>query len=215
MVLLIKKVPQIKVPTNSILFLPVIDHNRHMESSFSDKKILRRISTREHIAYVMRVLMESKPLNKITLKELLDTSGVSRTSFYRYYKDKYDVVTEIYKEEVKKLSQEHDISESWNAEVMLLMYNNREFLQHAFKEKEINSLWEYVVSLTRNDCIDAVKKKLAVEQLPDEYMASIDFYCAGCLYTIENWINDGWRESPDAIAKIMEENKPSRLAKIL
>jgi hypothetical protein len=98
---------------------------------------------------------------------------------------------------------------------MILMYANRDFLQRAFQEKEINSLWEYVVSLTRNDCIEAVRKKLGVDQLPDEYMTSIDFYCAGCLNALENWINGGWRESPEAIARILEENKPARLAEIL
>lgn len=186
-----------------------------MSNPASVPTVMRRISTKNHIAYVMRALMESRPFNKITLKELLDTSGVSRTTFYRYYKDKYDVVTEIYKEEVKKLSREHDISESWNSEVMGLMYNNREFLQRAFKEKEINSLWEYVVALTREDCIIAVRKKLGIEQLPDEYMFSIDFYCAGCLNVLENWINNGWCESPETIARILEENKPARLAKVL
>lgn len=186
-----------------------------MENSESYKTIIPRMSSKQHIAYVMRILMKSKSLNKITLRELLEASGVSRTTFYRYYKDKYDVVTEIYKEELKKLSQEHDISESWNKEVMVLMYNNRDFLGQALKEKEINSLWEYVVSITRNDCIEAVKKKLNTDRLPDEYMASINFYSAGCLNALENWIRNGWKESPETIARILEENKPARLAEIL
>ena len=48
------------------------------------------------IAEAMKALMRTMPIEKITTKEILEKAGVSRRSFYRYFKDKYDLVEWIY-----------------------------------------------------------------------------------------------------------------------
>lgn len=48
------------------------------------------------ISEAMKALMRTMPIEKITTKEILEKAGVSRRSFYRYFKDKYDLVEWIY-----------------------------------------------------------------------------------------------------------------------
>ena len=43
-------------------------------------------------------LMKTKPLNKITVKEICETADVNRSTFYAYYMDIYDLHQKITKE---------------------------------------------------------------------------------------------------------------------
>ena len=46
-------------------------------------------------------LMQEKPINKITVKELCERADVNRSTFYAYYTDIYDLDRKIIKEFLK------------------------------------------------------------------------------------------------------------------
>lgn len=51
--------------------------------------------TRECLTAALMQLMKEKPLDKITITELVARSGVSRTAFYRNYSTKEDILVDI------------------------------------------------------------------------------------------------------------------------
>ena len=46
----------------------------------------------EHITAAMLSLLKEKPLVEITISELCDRAGVARTSFYRNFQEKEDIL---------------------------------------------------------------------------------------------------------------------------
>lgn len=48
------------------------------------------------IAGAMKQLLRTMPIEKITTDRILEIAGVSRRSFYRYFKDKYELLEWIY-----------------------------------------------------------------------------------------------------------------------
>lgn len=46
----------------------------------------------EHLTSSMLALLEEKPITEISISELCDMAGVGRTSFYRNYENKEDIV---------------------------------------------------------------------------------------------------------------------------
>ncbi len=46
------------------------------------------------LANAMKECMFSSPVEKITVKEICDTCGVTRQTFYRNFQDKYDLIVE-------------------------------------------------------------------------------------------------------------------------
>ena len=50
-------------------------------------------------------LMETKPLNKITIKEICENADVNRTTFYKYYGDQYMLVKDAEDELLRKTSE--------------------------------------------------------------------------------------------------------------
>ena len=45
-------------------------------------------------------LVETKTFEKISINDICQEAFVSRSTFYKLYKDKYDVVTTVYKKEI-------------------------------------------------------------------------------------------------------------------
>ncbi len=54
------------------------------------------INIKEILADSLLALCEEKPLKNVTVKDLLDATGVSRQSFYNHFLDKNDLIQYIY-----------------------------------------------------------------------------------------------------------------------
>ena len=52
--------------------------------------------TKEDILRAFNSLIEATDFDKITVQMIIDEAGIGRTTFYRYFKDKYDVMNYNY-----------------------------------------------------------------------------------------------------------------------
>ena len=62
-------------------------------------------NTRYRLANALKDLVRSKPLDKITVKQIADACGVSRQTFYRCFLDKYDLVNWYFERLVERSFQ--------------------------------------------------------------------------------------------------------------
>ena len=69
---------------------------------------MKRKTAREILAESFRELAGSKPVDRITVPEIIENCGYSKTTFYRLFKDKYDLMAWDYGQ-MKKLSAEAGI----------------------------------------------------------------------------------------------------------
>ena len=56
-----------------------------------NKNGLRTKKTREKIEGKFIQLLQEKSFPKITVQDILDAAGINRTTFYRHYRDKYEL----------------------------------------------------------------------------------------------------------------------------
>ena len=63
---------------------------------------------KDHIASVAQALLTKYSLAAISVKMIITAAGISRTTFYRYFKDKHDVILWIYMKEAQQLIKECD-----------------------------------------------------------------------------------------------------------
>ena len=52
----------------------------------------RKVRTRQALQKAMVELLAEKDFDAITTSQLAKTAGISRSSFYTHYKDKYDMI---------------------------------------------------------------------------------------------------------------------------
>ena len=60
------------------------------------------------ICSALKGLMAHKPLNKITVAEVMKTCGMARQHFYYHFEDIYDAVRWMFEEEAVALLREHE-----------------------------------------------------------------------------------------------------------
>lgn len=53
--------------------------------------------TKQHITDSFNALFRKYPLEKITVNMIIENAGVSKSTFYRYFLDKFDVMNYNYK----------------------------------------------------------------------------------------------------------------------
>jgi len=62
--------------------------NSHQSKQKTDRRVSR---TRDRLGDALVALMQEKPFDAITVQEVLDRAGVSRSTFYVHYRDKDDL----------------------------------------------------------------------------------------------------------------------------
>ncbi len=149
-------------------------------------------------------LLDKKPLNKITVKEVCEIAEINRATFYKYYKDHYDWVEKM----------EHIMLD--NAKIIINNINITntndiitQFLERFRDKKELitvlhikygdKTFYEKFFSL----CMLEIHEKIKNENLfsNDEHLRWKEYFLAyGCSGIIRCWIEDGMKEEPSEIA---------------
>ena len=86
--------------------------------------------TKETLASALRELLKTQPLSKISVKDITDYCDMSRNSFYYHFKDKYELISWIfYNDMLKNVNAFDDPSQLTQSFVNVCqwIYSNRQF----------------------------------------------------------------------------------------
>ena len=164
---------------------------------------MKKRTTRDLLIETIKELMNKQPLDNITVKDILEASGVSRPSFYKYFYDKHDLAASVFKQELadpffwdfKKNLQER--------EVLFLKHlaKNRNFYLNALKSSDQNSFYEMWLELACSSLLGYFRTTDIAEDVADEDLVFASKYLA---YAFVN-MNISWlRESDGMTAEEME-----------
>lgn len=154
-------------------------------------------------------LLQKKPIYQISVTELCEASEMNRSTFYKYYGNVRDVLTEIEEETLKqgqKCMQEIEVSGinyAIQSLYRLLCYikENKELYQLLLN----NSTDDNFSSVMMQNTIDFLKCK-SQNILPDSNNFSdyiFQYILSGCIHVIRSWINSPMTESPEEIAQLI------------
>lgn len=75
--------------------------------------------TKMRIRDAFLTCLRKKPVNKITVKELCDMAEINRATFYSHYKDPFDLLEQLEKEELDKMASLLDQSMEKGSNILL------------------------------------------------------------------------------------------------
>lgn len=155
-------------------------------------------------------LYQQKPIDKISIKEITSLAGYNRGTFYLYYRDVYDLLTQIEEELLGMIRTLID--------KMLAQGGEPDFERHMSFILQLTRTYETYVSVLLGDCGDpAFGRKLKaiisplVENLliPDtgctdkERSLLKEFYLSGILAAVSRWISEPDGMSIDQFIQLM------------
>lgn len=176
-----------------------------MQSSKSElqKKDVLRLSneqsnkiTKECMQTALLMLLEHKPLEKITITELVARSGVSRSAFYRNYNTKEDILDEITEKVVKYIK---------DASAQIDAYDKYDFFRYYLQALKDNARTLSLL-LQVNFLSHIFQNNNLLDKLYDDIPQNSRYQRIGLSGAFANivicWISDGMKESVEEMARI-------------
>lgn len=180
---------------------------------------MRRKTTKEIFADSFRELAGSKAANKITVQEISENCGYSSATFYRHFKDKYDLMAWDYLSHCKDLMKESASQEgSWEASVIngcIYLDGQKKYMKNLFEhtvgqDSFIRNMAEINMELLHGEICRRNGEK-EIEAL--EFY--IRFFSYGTVQMLWEWITGECRGSAEAIAEKIIQALPVPLVPYL
>ena len=151
----------------------------------------------EHITESMLKLLNEKPIQDISISEIVDDAGVGRTSFYRNYETKEDVVKKYITSLIEKWDQDYKASGK---------DSNAELYGSLFKHLKDNADF-YLLLKERNLMylfLEVFLEQFGPKPEYDNMWAyTTAFITYGTYGWIEEWIGRGMQESAETMAALL------------
>ena len=94
-------------------YSPILKESESLRGKHENQKIMthEEISRNTKLAFAaaLKLLLKEKPLNKITVKDLTESCGVNRKTFYYHFTDVYDLLKWILEEEAVDVVKQFDM----------------------------------------------------------------------------------------------------------
>lgn len=155
----------------------------------------------DRMKIVLKEQMLVKPINKISVKEITDRSGISRHTFYNHFRDIYDLLGYLYRTEVIDDLNRFCHTATWKQAVLLVLnytFENRMICMNTFFSMGRVHL-ETFLRTTFLQVIEPIVKELAAPYGLDEavQLECSSFYTDMVVGVFTAWLQRGMKESPE------------------
>lgn len=175
--------------------------------------MLTIVNVKQTLADSLIEISYTKPINKITIQNIVDHCHTGRQTFYNHFSDKFELINWIYKDKVEKVLDIFIENKSWY-DCMRLTYmifqDNKQFFT---KILDLSYFVDFFYEHTRNYYINSIINRFGKGEMSDSLLYSIEFNSFGEVHMCLKWIKEGMKESPETMAKRNIENIPPNLMK--
>ena len=155
-------------------------------------------------------LMLDIPIDRITVSQILETAHVSRSGFYRRYKDKYDLLNSSYERILETTLFTFHTGNTWRdsiSQIYKVIGEHWVFFRNAFHSKDCNSLSNYIFYRTLRLEKEVLRKNGVDPEKPENAYRLIA-YVSGGLAVTQQWVDDKAELPLEKLVDILTEIVP-------
>ena len=168
------------------------------------------------LANAMKECMCSAPVEKITVKEIVDACGITRQTFYRNFQDKYDLINwyfdKILAESFRQMGKGETVYESLVNKFEYIQMEQL-FFRAAFKNDEQNNLKDHDFELIRQFYVDQIEDK-SHQKISEKLLFQLEMYCQGSVFMTTQWVLGNRQYTPQELARLLTDSMPADLEKV-
>ncbi len=168
------------------------------------------------LAQAMKECMKTSSVENITVKQIVETCGVSRQSFYRSFMDKYDLINWYFdcllEQSFREMGKGKTLRDGLIRKFQYIK-EERLFFTAGFKGDEQNNLKEHDFIMIYEFYCSLIREKTGTP--PDYHTRKLlEMYCQSSVYMTVQWLMKGMRESEQELADLMLDAMPNHLLKL-
>ena len=161
--------------------------------------------TKQLLSSSLITLLNTKPIGKITIKEICEYAGINRSTFYLYYLDSYALLEEIERDLIDH-AQEHlrniisDIGSLRYLTALLAYIQQHADIYRTLLCRQESLSFQAVIFDT---ALHHLQQNLALSYSPSVAGYVYNYLIMGCLSMIKQWIEANFDLSCEDLAKII------------
>ena len=180
------------------------------------------VRTKQAIRQAFIELLNERPLDKISVKDIAERSTVNRNTFYYYYTDIYALVEEIFQTETQLFMEKLHSYASWEEafrEATAFMSENKRAVHHLFNSGNRNILEHYYHKVTYAAMLSYVRGQAEGLSAAEEDIQTLaQFYAAALSGMTADWLRGGMKSNVndhiDRLGRLLEGNIRQALERI-
>jgi Transcriptional regulator len=148
-------------------------------------------------------MLNEKPLDKITVKDLVAECEINRNTFYYHYQDIYALIKEIFQTELERVIGDYNDTLSWEdsfLEATKFAMENKKAIYHVYNSVQRDVLEEYLYGVAGNIMmryVERASRSFPASQRDQKLIAT--FYQSALTCMVMNWISSGMKQDPEMI----------------
>ena len=178
-------------------------------------------TTKESLGAALKQMLTVKPIDKITVKDLVEICGVNRQTFYYHFDDVYDLLEWVFEEDANRVLPSEVVYEHWRDDVMMFFKyladnsvfalniynsNSRIYTLRYFKRRLQGCIRSFAIIVSDGKNIDRTDFEFVVE-----------FYANGVVGLISQWLDLGMQLpkeiTQDRFLKLLDNSVENMLAR--
>lgn len=169
--------------------------------------------TKKDILAAYNGLIRKIDMDKLSVEMIANEAGISRATFYRHFKDKYDVMNYNYKLLLDELSDPKNSSSYQDLYEKLYRHGRTKlkFLRKAFNTQGINSLIDYIATYSQEIAEEITRQNRGGNGFTETERLQFDVYTIGIATMYKRWIFDQYNLTSEEAAKALYEMMPESL----
>ena len=162
-------------------------------------------STKLAFAAALKNLLATKELSAVRVQELCRICGAERPTFYYHFRDKYDLVSWIYEQDLLETmgSFGGPYCEEQLEKLLLRMMSEQTFYRRAFNDSGQNALLPYILQSNIRLARKLVQEQYIPQNLTQEDEFHIHMYTYAWCGCLQDWVSGRYDFTPTQYARLM------------
>lgn len=150
-------------------------------------------------------ILNERPLNKITVKDIASACKINRNTFYYYYTDVYALLSELFQTELQTVIDEYNDTFSWEESFIVatkFALENKIAINHVYNSIQREELEDYIYNVSghvMNRYVEKLSDGISASSGDKKLISS--FYQCALTEMVLRWIASGMKEDPDTIVR--------------
>lgn len=179
-------------------------------------------ATKKLLADSLKKLLEKKPLDKITVKEIVEECGVNRQTFYYNFQDIYDLMEWIFLEDSRVFLEDKVTVDTWQDRLIAIiayMKENESLVMNAYRSisrSQLEKFLKMILYPIMKEIVEGQPQKLVLKEDDEDFVIRI--YVLAMIGLTFEWLDSNMSENMlayyDRLVKLFQGSLKYVIAKM-
>ena len=171
--------------------------------------------TKEYILDVFNEMLKTTPMQKITVEGICSRAQIAKSTFYKYYLDKYDIMNYNYKLIIDSNIKSRD-NYTWTElfkAILDFMQSHASAMRKSFETQGVNSFNSFMYDYSV-DLVQTTSHIVRGTELSPQEAFQTSVFCHGSVDMCKDWLDGKFALSSAEAAELLIPMLPPSLAKL-